>query len=136
MGKVIGIGGIFMKFNNPKAMTEWYEAALGLQANEYGVLFAFNNVQQEQPSYLQLGVFQKDTDYFGTKEQQYMLNFRVENLDSLILHLQQMGTSIVDELTEYEYGKFIHILDPEGNRIELWEPIDHVFSNEKQEEMR
>lgn len=65
-----------------------------------------------------------------------MLNFRVENLDSLILHLQQMGTSIVDEMTEYEYGKFIHILDPEGNRIELWEPIHHVFSNEKQEEMR
>lgn len=57
-----------MKFNNPKAMTEWYEAAIGLQENEYGVLFAFNTVQQEQSSYLQLVVFQKYTDYFGTKE--------------------------------------------------------------------
>lgn len=134
-GKVIGIGGIFFKFNDPKAMNKWYEEVLGMTPNDYGVLFAFNT-ESKSTGYLQLGTFQNDSPYFGSAQQQAMINFRVENLEKLIVRLQQLHVPIMNEMEDYEYGKFIHINDPEGNRIELWEPIDKAFSAEKTTIMR
>lgn len=134
-GKVIGIGGIFFKFKDPKAMNKWYEEVLGMTPNDYGVLFAFNT-GVSSTGYLQLGTFQNDTPYFGSEQQQAMINFRVENLAKLIERLQKLNVPILNEMEEYEYGKFIHICDPEGNRIELWEPIDKAFSAEKTTVMR
>lgn len=130
MGKVIGIGGIFFKFEHPDKMREWYQTVLGLTTNDYGVLFQFNHTTSK--GYLQLGTFEQSTDYFGAKEQQAMLNFRVDNMEELKQHLIENDVPILNEMEEYEYGKFLHISDPEGNRIELWEPIDQSFTDAKE----
>ncbi len=134
MAKAIGIGGVFIKYKDPEAMKSWFETALGLTANEYGVLFRFNNLS-EHHGYLQLGTFPVKTDYFGEEKQQIMLNFRVDHLSELVKKLTTLGTVICDEMEEFDYGKFIHIQDPEGNRIELWEPMDGAFDGEIQQEM-
>lgn len=130
MGKVIGIGGIFLKFENPSKMNSWYAEVLGLTTNDYGVLFQFNH--QLQPGYLQLGTFPKDSEYFGASSQQAMINFRVDNMQTMIETLKKHHVIILDEMETYEYGKFLHISDPEGNRIELWEPIDQSFTDAKE----
>lgn len=120
-----------MKFRDPLAMRRWYEEVLGLAVNDYGVLFEFGG-EQTKKAYLQLGTFEHSSDYFGSDSQQYMINFRVDNLIELEKELRQKKVVIVDQIDEYEYGKFLHIEDPEGNRIELWEAVDSEFSgNEK-----
>jgi len=134
MGKAIGIGGVFIKYADEKAMKTWFETALGLTCNDYGVLFTLNDGQQPK-AYLQLGTFPKDSNYFGKMEQQVMINFRVTDLVGLEQHLRSLGTTICDTIESYEYGKFLHIEDPEGNRIELWEPIDASFDEENQQSM-
>lgn len=129
MPKVIGLGGIFIKCNNPKAMNAWYENTLGLKVNDYGVGFEFIK-PNNQKGHLQLGTFDKDTTYFGSEKQQAMLNFRVDNLTDFIPLLKERNVTILNELEDFPYGKFIHIEDLDGNRIELWEPVDSVFSND------
>lgn len=131
MGNVIGIGGIFIKCKNPKKMNEWYQHVLGLRINDYGVLFEFNHTNSGN-AYLQLGTFPEHSDYFGQEEQKYMLNFRVDNLISF---LEKRNLTPLEEIAVYEYGKFAHIIDIEGNRIELWEPIDSAFSDEPSNKM-
>lgn len=135
MGKVIGLGGVFIKFNNPQKMNIWYKEVLELNTNDYGVLFGFNH-RSGQRGFLQLGTFESSSNYFGSKDQQVMLNFRVDDLKSLQEKLLQKGVKIVDEIESYEYGKFLHIQDPEGNRIELWEPVNESFeTTEKFQDM-
>lgn len=128
-GKVIGLGGVFIKFQDPQKMMKWYQDVLGLTTNDYGVLFSFNGYD-EPKGYLQLGTFLEDSDYFGEPKQSYMLNFRVDDLTQLLLHLTGKNVPILDSIETFDYGKFLHISDPEGNRIELWEPIDTAFANE------
>ena len=135
MAKVIGVGGIFIKFKDPKVMQTWYSEALGLTTNDYGVLFELNGHAQSQKGHLQLGTFEQSTDYFGVSTQQYMLNFRVDDLSEMIEKLTKGKTKILDTIEEYSYGKFVHIEDPEGNRIELWEPIDGGFENDSDPEL-
>ena len=126
MARVIGIGGIFFKFKNPEAMRTWYKDVLGMTTNPYGVLFEFNG-NDAPKGYLQLGTFEEKSDYFGKESQQSMINFRVDDLAALKEELTQNGVTILNEIDEYSYGKFLHIEDPEGNRIELWEPVDTEF---------
>lgn len=135
IGKAIGLGGIFLKFKNPAKMNLWYSEVLGLTTNAYGVLFSFNS-DQSKSALLQLGTFPTDSDYFGSESQQAMINFRVDNLELMLIRLKATNVEILDKMETYEYGKFIHISDPEGNRIELWEPIDAAFSDEPTTEMR
>lgn len=135
MAQVIGLGGVFLRFKNPSQMRAWYEDVLGLTCNDYGVLFKFN-ATQNQPGYLQLGTFEANTDYFGSLNQQVMINFRVDDIEEFLLFLASHHVKIVNEIETYPYGKFLHIEDPEGNRIELWEPIDEEFSSESCTEMR
>ena len=134
-GKVIGIGGVFLRFKNPSKIRDWYKDVLGMETNDYGVLFSFNNSSLPK-GYIQLGTFPEDTDYFGTAQQQTMINFRVDDMSKLVERLKQHNVKIVNEIQEYEYGKFLHIEDPENNRIELWEPIDSTFGKEVHVEMR
>jgi predicted enzyme related to lactoylglutathione lyase len=134
-GKVIGIGGVFLRCNDPNAMNQWYEEVLGMTTNDYGVLFSFNANNQAK-GYLQLGTFPVGTDYLGDRSQQYMLNFRVDDLDAILLRLHEHKVVIVSEPEVFPYGKFVHIMDPEGNKLELWEPKDRTFDSEKQMEMR
>ncbi|PHR30768.1 MAG: glyoxalase [Fluviicola sp.] len=132
MAEVIGIGGIFLKFNDPAAMREWYSSVLGMQTNDYGVLFEFNGDNSPNKGQLQLGTFPADSDYFGKDSQQTMINFRVDDLVAFAAILEEKKVKIVDTLEAFSYGKFLHIEDPEGNRIELWEPVNEGFSESKE----
>ena len=127
--KVKGIGGIFFKAENPADMRKWYSENLGLVTNEYGSLFEFRESDNaEQKAYLQWSPFGEKTTYFEPSEKEFMINYRVENIEELVEELKANGVKVLDEIETYEYGKFVHILDPENNKIELWEPIDGVFT--------
>lgn len=128
MAKIIGLGGVFIKFNSPDKMRSWYKNTLGITTNDYGVLFQFGG-SDTKPGYLQLGTFDKDTKYFGSKDQHVMINFRVDDLETFANDLKSNKVKILSDIDTYDYGKFLHIEDPEGNRIELWEPIDEEFTS-------
>ena len=128
--KVTGIGGIFFKCHEPGKMKDWYEANLGLVANEYGSLFEFRlSDHPEMKGYLQWSPFPANTAYFEPSAKEFMINYRVENLVDLVAELKANGVTILDEIEVYDYGKFVHILDPENNKIELWEPVDNIFTS-------
>ena len=129
MAKVTGIGGVFLKCEDPKKMNEWYKNTLGMTPNDYGVAFEFIKPNNEK-GFLQLGTFAKDSDYFGKDSQKSMMNLRVDNMEEMITQLKASGVKILGDLQEYEYGKFLHIEDIDGNKIELWEPIDTVFEKD------
>ena len=129
MKKVTGIGGIFFKCQDPDKMKEWYNQQLGLVTDQYGSLFEFRHADDpDQKGYLQWSPFSQDTKYFEPSKKSFMINYRVENLEGLVKELKKNGVTVVDEIEKLEYGKFVHILDPENNKIELWEPVDNVFT--------
>ena len=121
--KVTGIGGIFFKCKDPQKMKEWYSKNLGLKTDEYGSMFMSRNIDKpDQKEYLQWSPFSDSTNYFEPSKKEFMINYCVENLEALLEELKKEGVTIVDKVETYEYGKFVHIMDPEGNKIELWEP--------------
>ena len=123
--KVTGIGGIFFFSENPKETKEWYRKNLGIEANDYGASFEFRNVNKpEEIGTLQWTPFKKGSDYFAPSKKEFMINYRVQNLEGLISKLKENGVTILDDIASYDFGKFIHIMDAEGNKIELWEPKD------------
>jgi predicted enzyme related to lactoylglutathione lyase len=127
--KVTGIGGIFFRTKDPVQTREWYGKILGLAINDYGSSFEFRNANNpDEINYLQWSPFSEKTTYFDPSKKEFMINYRVQNIEGLVKKLTENGVTIVDSIEKYEYGKFVHILDPEGNKIELWEPIDHVFT--------
>ncbi len=127
--KVTGIGGIFFKCKDPDNIRKWYSEKLGLVTDQYGSLFEFRQADKpEEKGYLQWSPFSENTQYFKPSEKEFMINYRVENLEALVNELKQNGVTVLDEIETYEYGKFVHILDPENNKIELWEPVDSVFT--------
>lgn len=131
MKKVTGIGGVFFKSKDPKASMDWYAKNLGLVTNDYGSLFEFRDADQpDQKAYLQWSPFKEDTEYFKPYDGEFMLNFRVADLETLVEELKADGVTICDEIASYDYGKFVHILDNEGRKVELWEPIDQTFTAE------
>ena len=124
--RVTGIGGVFFKAANPKELVAWYGKHLGLKTDDYGSTFWWKDKSGNDCS-TQWSPFKADTTYFQPSEKQFMQNFRVANLEVLLRNLAAEGLTIVGEIETYDYGKFGWILDPEGNKIELWEPIDSVF---------
>jgi len=124
MKKVTGIGGIFFKCKDPKAMNDWYTKNLGLDNKGYGATFEWRETDSDAKGSTTWSTFAADTKYFEPSTKDFMINYRVENVEALIEELKSAGVTIVDEIASYEYGKFVHILDPEGNKIELWEPAD------------
>jgi predicted enzyme related to lactoylglutathione lyase len=124
-GRVTGIGGIFFKSKNPAEQRDWYKNNLGLKTDDYGSLFEFRDADNpEKKGQLQWSPFDEKTTYFEPSEREFMINYRVENMVELVDQLKAAGVTICDSIEEFEYGKFIHIMDPEGNKIELWEPVD------------
>ena len=106
-------------------MTDWYQKHLGLETNAYGATFEwYENEGSKKKAMTQWTPFSDSTNYFDPSTKEFMINYRVENLEALVVELKKEGVTIVDEMETYDYGKFIHILDAEGNKIELWEPID------------
>jgi predicted enzyme related to lactoylglutathione lyase len=127
--KVTGIGGIFFISDNPTQTKEWYGKNLGLAISEYGSSFEFRNANHpDEINYLQWSPFIRGSEYFTPSKKEFMINYRVQNIEGLVRNLRNSGVTILDEIETYEYGKFVHILDPEGNKIELWEPVDSVFT--------
>ena len=128
--KVTGIGGIFFKCQNPDKMKNWYNENLGLVTNEYGSLFEFRQSDlPDRKGYLQWSPVDEKTTYFEPSTKEFMINYRVNNIEALVEELKAAGVKVLDEIETYEYGKFVHILDPENNKIELWEPVDQVFTD-------
>lgn len=124
MERVIGLGGPFIKANDPKALAAWYEKHLGIQFNggAYTVWPFASADNSQKPGYNLLSFFKSDSDYFKPSEKQVMLNLIVKDLFALLDVLKQEGVQVVGDPMDEEYGKFGWILDPEGNKIELWEP--------------
>ncbi len=121
--KVTGVGGIFFKAKDPERLKEWYSKNLGLKTNEYGATFESRSVDSpEEITYLQWSPFKEETKYFEPSTKEFMINYRVENIEDLVKELKMNGVTVVDSIETYDYGKFVHILDPENNKIELWEP--------------
>ena len=124
--RVTGIGGLFFKTENPKKLKEWYKNHLGLNTNDWGCTFWWKDNEDKAAS-TQWSPFKSDTTYFSPSTKDYMFNYRVHDLKKLLMKLKEEGVTIVGEIEEYEYGKFGWVLDPDGNKIELWEPIDTPF---------
>lgn len=123
MKKVTGIGGVFFKCKDPKKVTEWYQKHLGLDTNPYGASFEwYEGFDSTKKAQTQWTPFPDSTEYFGPSKKDFMINYRVENLAALVEELKKEGVTIVDTIESYDYGKFVHIMDPEGNKIQLWEP--------------
>ncbi|WP_138379095.1 VOC family protein [Luteithermobacter gelatinilyticus] len=124
MARVLGPGGFFFKVNDPENLKQWYSRHLGLAFDEYGgVKFDFaEQAQSDRESYVLWGMFRADTDYFGPHKHDFMFNFRVDDLDGILERLAAEGVEILPEREEEYYGRFAWVLDPEGHKIELWEP--------------
>jgi predicted enzyme related to lactoylglutathione lyase len=121
MERVLGIGGIFLRANDPVALGVWYRDCLGLDADE-------NGVWRQEDGLTVFATFEADTDYFGSRTQQTMLNFRVRDLDAMLAQLRAKGADVAENTESMAgIGRFGWVTDPEGNRIELWEPsVFHV----------
>ncbi|MGH2646879.1 MAG: VOC family protein [Ginsengibacter sp.] len=125
MKKVTGIGGIFFKCKDPKQMREWYKTHLGLNTNDYGATFEWREADDStKKGSTTWSPFGETTKYFEPSTKDFMINYRVVNLEALVEDLKKEGVTIVDKIETYDYGKFVHIIDMEGNKIELWEPVD------------
>jgi predicted enzyme related to lactoylglutathione lyase len=120
MAKATGVGGVFFKAKDPKALAEWYAQHIGIPKSDDGSLIF------DGPDSMGMTVFAPfpaDTRYFGEGPQQSMVNFRVDDLDVLLKQLSDAGVRIDPKREDYSYGRFAWIWDPEGNRIELWQPL-------------
>ena len=125
MKKVTGIGGIFFKCKDPRTVREWYKTHLGLNTNQYGTVFEWRQgADTTKKGFTQWSPFKETTKYFEPSTRDFMINYRVENLEALVEELKQDSVIMVDTIETYDYGKFVHILDVEGNKVELWEPND------------
>src|SRR5256885_16203037 len=125
MKRVTGLGGVFFKTSDPKKIKEWYKTHLDLPMNEYGCTFEWidpNNKEAKAPAVTAWNPFKEDSTYFHPSEKPFMFNYRVENLVELLKVLKQEGVTVVGEMVDDPYGKFGWIMDPDGNKIELWEP--------------
>lgn len=129
MKRVTGIGGILFKCKDTSVIKNWYRDHLGFQTDDYGAMFEWReNEPPHNKACTQWSPFSETTNYFAPSDKPFMLNFRVENLVELLALLKNEGVTIVGEMQEFEYGKFAWIIDPEGNKIELWEPVDEAFN--------
>jgi predicted enzyme related to lactoylglutathione lyase len=128
MKRVTSLGGIFFKCQDPKKIRDWYRDHLGLKTDDYGSNFEWRHA--DNPNMKGTTVwspFKESTTYFEPSKKEFMINFRVENLEQLLKLLKEEGIEQIGEMQVYDYGKFAHIMDPEGNKIELWEAVDEEF---------
>lgn len=126
--KVTGIGGVFFRCKDPQKIKDWYRDHLGFDTDDYGCTFTFGkDGSSGQTGHLQWSPFNENTEYFSPSEKQFMINYRVHDLKELLEELRAAGVKIVGELQEFAYGKFAHVMDPEGNKLELWEPVDEAL---------
>ncbi len=127
MKRVIGLGGFFFKAKDPKALYEWYREHLGIESAADGSGAMWRDADHpEIPGLNVWAIFPQETKYFAPSQSSFMMNLRVDNLDELLKALREEGVEVNPKVEAYDYGKFGWIMDPEGNRIELWEPKEVV----------
>jgi len=123
MKRVTGIGGIFIKARDPDALRAWYRDHLGFDVSEWGgVAFRWNADNPAAVGTTIWSLFKHDSDYFAPSAAPFMVNYRVDDLHALLAALRAEGCNVVDKVDESEYGKFGWVVDPEGNKVELWQP--------------
>jgi predicted enzyme related to lactoylglutathione lyase len=129
MEKIIGLGGLFIKANDPKALCAWYDEHLGTNFNGSTslTLKSGDTVVSEEPAVTVFSFFKSSSDYFQPSTKECMLNLRVRNLDAMLQQLRTAGVWVDEKTEAHEYGKFGWCMDPEGNKIELWEPGELKF---------
>jgi predicted enzyme related to lactoylglutathione lyase len=128
MKRVTGLGGIFFKCNDPEKMRNWYRDHLGIDTDQHGTCFEWKQSDDiSSKGFTQWSPFAENTKYFEPSKREFMINYRVENLTQLVDELKKEGVDFTDEIQSFDYGKFIHLLDIEGNKVELWEPNDIEF---------
>lgn len=123
MRRVTGIGGVFFKAKDPKALAEWYRVHLGLAVQEWGgVSFRWTDDNETGTGTTIWSPFKDDTSYFAPGTASFMINYRVADLHALLAILRSEGCNVVDKTDDSEFGKFGWVIDPEGNKVELWQP--------------
>ena len=129
--KVTGIGGIFFYSDNLKETKEWYTKNLGIEINDWGSSsFESRNINRpDEINSLQWKPFKKGDEYFSPSKKDFMINYQVQNIKGLVKKLKENGVTILDSIVTYDFGKFVHIMDTEGNKIELWEPAESKGSH-------
>ncbi len=126
--KVTGIGGIFFKCKDPEKMREWYRTNLGINTNQYGAVFEWRQgADSTKKGFTTWSLFKEKTKYFEPSTKDFMINYRVENIEALVEQLKKDSITVMDSIVKVDYGKFVHILDMEGNKVELWEPDDREY---------
>ena len=126
--RVTGIGGVFLKADDPKATNEWYSKHLGIKSGQWGGTFEWNKAEDPtKKGFTAWSIFKNDTTYTDPSTKDAMINYRVENLEELLIALKEEGVEIIGEMESFEYGKFGWIMDPNGYKIELWEPYDEEY---------
>ena len=122
MKRVTGIGGIFFKAKDPEKLKDWYRTHLGIESESWGAVFRWRDDPRADDGSTAWSIFPDSSKYFNPSTQPFMINFRVANLQELVTALQAEGVEVDAKLEESEFGKFGWVMDPEGNRVELWEP--------------
>ena len=125
MARITGIGGIFFKSRNDNAaLAAWYRKHLGMQIESFGgAILKWPDDKAEDNGLTVWHVAEKESDWFSPSDSSFMINYRVDNLDDMIAQLRADGVEIVGGPESHENGKFAWIMDPEGNKVELWEPM-------------
>ena len=131
MKKVTGLGGIFYKVKNTEEHKAWYKKHLGIESDQYGGKFTWREEDHpDKKAITAWSPFPSDTKYFDPSKQAFMINYRVHDLDALLIELKKAGVKLAGEPETYEYGKFAWIIDPDGYKVELWEPADEAFTDD------
>jgi predicted enzyme related to lactoylglutathione lyase len=127
--RVTGIGGIFFETENPGEVTNWYGKNLGLATDAYGSPFEFRNANRsDEINYLRWSPYTKESGMGAPGDNKFVINYRVNNIEGLVRKIEASGVKMLDTIATYPYGKFVHFMDPYGNKVELWEPVDEVLT--------
>jgi predicted enzyme related to lactoylglutathione lyase len=122
MTKVLGLGGLFFKSADPAASRDWYSKVFGIAMEEWGAVFLPNTAAAHPGAATVFAPFKADTDYFGPSDKEFMFNLMVDDLEGMLARCAEHGVQPVGEVLDEFNGRFAHIMDPEGRKIELWEP--------------
>ena len=123
MKKVTALGGIFFKCKDKQKLNAWYGEHLGLEVSDYGTNFEWRDVDDPEKKGLTVwSPFKETTNYFDPSPKDFMINYQVDDIEALVEQLKKEGVILLDEIQSSDYGKFVHLMDPEGNKIELWQP--------------
>lgn len=127
-GKALGVGGVFFRSPDPGKLANWYRETLGLEVEAWGSTHGASFSPEAMPanSFTVWSTFAADTEYFGSQRQAFMINLVVDDLDAALANVQAGGGEVIPEKEEHDFGRFGWIVDPDGNRVELWEPPEKM----------